>query len=150
MAMCDKGAKFPNLKVTSHHKHYWNDAEGQADYLAVTENDLTFNPPAMPFGNCKLKTTSGGYLPCTYAPAGKWTKTYEKVKVMGKSTVTELSELMCATGGKITILKHGQQSEAGKSNVEKANTDEQQVYNPIMDFDGFKEEISEEDEPHAW
>ena len=30
-AMCDKGTTFPNFKVTSHQKHYWNDAEGQAD-----------------------------------------------------------------------------------------------------------------------
>lgn len=145
ICQCNQGFKFPNLKVTSHQKHYWNDAEGQADYLAVTEDDLTFNPPAMPFGNCKLKPSSGGYLPCTYAPAGKWTKTYDKVKVLGKSCVTELSELMCATGGKITILKHGQQSEAGKSHVNNADSDEMQIYNPIVDFDGFKEDINGED-----
>ncbi len=108
----------------------------------------------MPFGNCKLKPTSGGYLPCAYAPAGKWQKTYEKVKVMGKSCVTEISELMCSTGGKITILKHGQQSEAGKSNVMNANSQEQRIYNPILDFEEFKEEILDEDdldgEPKVW
>lgn len=99
----------------------------------------------MPFGNCKLKPTSGGYLPCAYAPAGKWTKTYEKVKVMGKSCVTEISELMCAIG-KITILKHGQQSEAGKSNVMNANSQEQHTYNPILDFEEFKDEISDKNQ----
>ncbi len=51
---------------------------------------------------------------------------------MGKSCVTEISELMCSTGGKITILKHGQQSEAGKSNVMNANSQEQQIYNPLV------------------
>jgi hypothetical protein len=121
MCQCNQGFKFPKFKVTSHQKHYWNDADGQADYLAVTEDDLQLDPPAMPFGNCKLKPSSGGYLPCTYAPAGKWTKTYEKVKVMDKKCVTELSELMCSVGGKITIFKHGQQSEAGKSQVKKAD-----------------------------
>lgn len=136
MACCDKGAKFPNFKVTSHQKHYWNDEKGEADYLAVTENDLTFNPAAMPFGTCSVKNGN----PCAYAPAGKWTKTYEKVKVMGKSAVTEISELMCATGGKITVMKHGQQSEAGKSNVNNANSQEQQAYNPIVDFEEFQEE----------
>ncbi|MFC4414427.1 hypothetical protein [Kaistella carnis] len=35
-----QGFKFPKFKVTSHQKHYWNNAEGQADYLAVTEDDL--------------------------------------------------------------------------------------------------------------
>ncbi|MDR3025156.1 PAAR-like protein [Chryseobacterium sp.] len=145
MCQCNQGFKFPKFKVTSHQKHYWNDADGQADYLAVTEDDLTLDPPAMPFGNCKLKPSSGGYLPCAFAPAGKWTKTYDKVKVMGKSCVTELSELMCATGGKITIFKHGQQSEAGKSHVKKADAREQQIYNPVMNFEEFQEEINGED-----
>lgn len=149
MCQCNQGFKFPKFKVTSHQKHYWNDADGQTDYLAVTEDDLTFDPPAMPFGNCKLRPTSGGYLPCVYAPAGKWTKTYEKVKVMDKSCLTEISELMCSTGGKITIMKHGQQSEIGKTNVNNANTQEQQVYNPVVDFDEFKEEIERKDQPEA-
>lgn len=141
MCQCNQGFKFPKFKVTSHQKHYWNDADGQSDYLAVTEDDLTLDPAAMPFGQCKLKPTPGGYQPCAYAPSGKWTKTYEKVKVMGKSCVTEISELMCATGGKITILKHGQQSEAGKSNATKADSTEQNTYNPIVNYDEFKEEV---------
>lgn len=141
---CNQGFQFPSFKVTSHQKHYWNDENGQADYLAVTEEDLTLNPPAMPFGNCKLKPSSGGYLPCTYAPAGKWIKTYDKVKVMGKSCVTEVSELMCSIGGKITILKHGQQSEIGKNNISSADSQEQNVYNPIMDLEEFKEEIDDD------
>ena len=73
-----KGTKFPNFNVTSHQKHYWNDEEGQADYLAVTEDDVMFNPPAVPFGNCSVKNGN----PCAFAPSGKWTKTYDKVKVM--------------------------------------------------------------------
>ncbi|MEJ5052010.1 PAAR-like protein [Chryseobacterium culicis] len=143
---CNQGFKFPKFKVTSHQKHYWNDEEGNADYLAVTEDDLQLDPAAQPFGQCKLKPTSGGYLPCAYAPAGKWQKTYEKVKVMEKSCLTEISELMCSTGGKITILKHGQQSETSKSQVGKANTQEQQVYNPVIDFDAFKEDTKGTDE----
>lgn len=142
MAQCNQGFKFPKFKVTSHQKHYWNSADGKADFLAVTEDDLILDPAQMPFGQCKLKPSSGGYLPCTYAPAGKWQSPYEKVKVMGHSCLTEISELMCTVGGKITILKHGQQSEAGKSNVAKSNTEEQQVFNPIVDFDEFKEEIN--------
>lgn len=149
MCQCDQGFKFPKFKVTSHKKHYWNDAEGQADYLAVTEDDLTLDPPAMPFGQCKLKPSSGGYLPCTYAPVGKWQKPYEKVKVMGHSCLTEISELMCAVGGKITILKHGQQSEAGKSNVAKADAKEQHIYNPIVDFEEYSDEIIGND-AEAW
>jgi len=150
MCQCNQGFKFPKFKVTSHQKHYWNDADGQADYLAVTEDDLTFDPPAIPFGNCKLRPTSGGYLPCVYAPAGKWTKTYEKVKVMDKSCLTEISELMCSTGGKITIMKHGQQSEIGKTNVNNANTQEQQVYNPVVDFDELKASLDQENQPEVY
>lgn len=146
---CNQGFKFPKFKVTSHQKHYWNNKEGEADYLAVTEDDVQLDPPAQPFGQCKLKPTSGGYLPCAYAPAGKWQKPYEKVKVMGKSCLTEISELMCTTGGKITILKHGQQSEVAKNNVDKANTQEQQVYNPVINFDKFKAETDEQ-EAEAW
>lgn len=144
MCKCDQGFKFPKFKVTSHQKHYWNDAEGESDYLAVTEDDVMLDPPAMPFGNCKLQPTSGGYLPCSYAPVGKWQKPYEKVKVMDHSCLTEISELQCAIGGKITIMKHGQQSEAGKSNVKNADARKQHIYNPIMDFEEFQEEISED------
>jgi len=143
MCQCDQGFKFPKFKVTSHHKHYWNDEDGQADFLAVTEDDLTLDPLAMPFGNCKLKPSSGGYLPCSYAPVGKWQKTYEKVKVMDKSCVTEISELMCSSGGKISIFKHGQQSESGKSHVKKADAREQQIYNPVINFGEFQEENDE-------
>lgn len=146
---CNQGFKFPKFKVTSQQKHYWNNAEGQADYLAVTEDDLQFDPPTQPFGQCKLKPSAGGYLPCAYAPAGKWQKPYEKVKIMGKNCLTEISELMCSTGGKITILKHGQQTEVSKSHAANADSREQQVYNPVVDFDEFKEE-NEENEAEAW
>lgn len=146
-AKCNQGMTFPNFKVTSHQKHYWNDADGQPDYLAVTEDDLQFNPPAQPFGaQCKLQPSGSSYLPCSYAPAGKWQKCYEKVKVMGKSCVTEISELQCVIGGKITVMKHGQQSEAGKSNVKNAGAREQHVYNPIVDFEEFQEEIDGDNE----
>jgi len=142
LACCDKGAKFPQFKVTSQQKHYWNDEQGKADYLAVTEDDLTFNPAAMPFGTCSVKNGN----PCAFAPFGKWTKTYDKVKILEKKCVTELSELLCAVGGKITVMKHGQQSEAGKSNVNNADSAEQQAYNPMMDFEEFKEEINQSDQ----
>ena len=141
MCQCNQGFKFPKFKVTSHQKHYWNSPDADADYLAVTQDDLTFDPPAMPFGNCKLRPTSGGYLPCVYSPAGKWQKACDKVKILDKSCLTEISELMCATGGKITILKHGQQSEVGKKNIENASSFEQKIYNPVIDFDEFKDQI---------
>lgn len=141
-AMCDKGTKFPNFKVSSHQKHYWNDEEGQADYLAVTEDDVMFNPPAVPFGNCSVKNGN----PCAFAPSGKWTKTYDKVKVMGKSCLTEISQLMCATGGKITVIQHGQTSELSKQNIKNADPREMHVYNPIVNFEEFQDSFNDDDE----
>ena len=145
LCQCNQGFTFPHPKVTSHKKHYINSPSNQADYLAVTEDDLTFDPASAPFGNCKLRPTSGGYLPCIYAPAGKWQKTYDQVKIMEKACVTEISELMCATGGKITILKHGQQSEAVASQFVKADAREQHVFNPLVDFEGFKNKVQKRD-----
>lgn len=138
-AMCDKGSKFPVFKVTSHQKHFWNDKEGQTDYLAVTEDDVMFNPPATPFGNCSVKNGN----PCAFAASGKWTKTYEKVKVMGKKCVTEISELMCSTGGKITVMDHGQKAQMGKSNVKSAEPKTVQHANPLVDSEEFKEKFDE-------
>lgn len=148
LCQCDKGFNYPQFKVTSHKKHYWNDENGAADYLAVTEEDLQLTPSSAPFGQCKLRPTSTGYLPCVYAPAGKWQKPYEKTKVMGKSCLTEISELMCTTGGKITIKKHGQVSELGLNNIRNANVIEQQLINPFLDFEEFLEQVDEDNENH--
>lgn len=142
-AQCDKGDQFPKYKVTAHQQHYWNNSETSADYLAVTEDDLQFDPAGPSFGKCKLKPSSGGYLPCSYAPAGKWEKTYEKVKVMGKSCVTEASELQCTVGGKITIKDHGQRAQMGKQNVKNTDSRTMQHINPLVKMDDFKEAVEE-------
>lgn len=142
-AQCNQGNQFPQYKVTSHQKHYWNNEKGEADYLAVTEDDVQFTPPGPSFGQCKLKPSSGGYLPCAFAPAGKWQKTYEQVKIMGKSCVTELSELMCTTGGKITIKEHGQTAAMSNQNVQNADLQEQHNINPFVNFKEFQKENSD-------
>ncbi|WP_426276116.1 DUF4280 domain-containing protein [Chryseobacterium sp. S-02] len=142
-AQCNQGNQFPQYKVTSHQKHYWNSEKAEADYLAVTEDDVQFTPPGPSFGQCKLKPSSGGYLPCAFAPAGKWQKTYEQVKIMGKSCVTELSELMCTTGGKITIKEHGQTTAMSNQNVQNADPQEQHNINPFVNFKEFQKESSD-------
>lgn len=142
-AQCNQGNQFPNYKVTAHQQHFWNDSDGNADFLAVTEDDLQFNPPGSSFGQCKLKPTSGGYLPCSYAPAGKWQKTYEKVKIMGKKIVTEVSELQCVIGGKITINDHGQRGEISKQNVKNVDNKTVQHINPLVKIQDFKETVLE-------
>lgn len=141
-AMCDKGTNFPNFNVTSHEKHYWNGADGKADYLAVTEDDLQFNPTTVPFGNCSVKNGQ----PCSFTPAGKWKKTYEKVKVLGKSCLTEVSELQCFIGGKITVMKHGQTAEVSKHNFKTADIFFIRKINPFFDITKFVDDM-EMDEP---
>ncbi|CAA7195196.1 hypothetical protein CHRY9293_01427 [Chryseobacterium potabilaquae] len=141
---CSQGNQFPQFNVTSHQKHYWNDEEGSSDYLAVTEDDLEFIPSGPSFGQCKLKPSSGGYLPCTFAPVDKWQKTYEKVKVMGKGCVTEISELLCTTGGKITIKDAGQTALMNVQNIKNADPKEQYYINPLLDYKEFQEEQDDE------
>jgi len=132
-AICDKGSQFPNFKVNSHQKHYWNDENRKEDYLAVTEEDVQFHPPTVPFGNCSLKNGQA----CCFAPVGKWQKPYEKVKIMGKSFLTEISELQCAVGGKIKVMEHGQRAELSKQNFKNANAFIHDQINPLIDLDEF-------------
>ncbi len=142
-AQCDQGDQFPMFKVTSHQKHFWNDSDGNNDFLAVTEDDLQFNPSGPSFGKCKLKPSSGGNLPCSYAPAGKWKKTYDKVNILGKKIVTEASELSCTVGGKITIKDHGQRGQMGKQNVKNADNKTVQHINPLVKIQNYKENVLE-------
>lgn len=144
-ACCNQGDLYPQFKVSSHQKHYWNHKEAAADYLAVTEEDVQFNPSGVSFGKCRLKPTSGGYLPCAYAPAGKWLKTYEKVKVMGNSCLSEISELKCATGGTITVKEHGQTSTMNRQNITLADPQSYHIINPFMDLKESQKELEEPD-----
>lgn len=142
-AQCNQGDQFPQHKVTSHRKHFWNDSDGNADFLGVTEDDLQFNPSGPSFGKCKLKPSSGGNLPCSYAPAGKWQKTYDKVKITDKKIVTEASELLCTVGGKITIKDHGQRGQMSKKNVKNADAKKVQRINPLVNMQDFKDTVFE-------
>jgi len=141
-AMCNQGTTFPSFKVSSHTKHYWNDSGNSADFLAVTEDDVQFTPSSNSFGPCALNRKN----PCAFAPAGKWTKTYDKVTVLGKKCVIEGSELMCSVGGKITIMTHGQSASLSKSNVNNADQDVQEELDPLTDTN----DIVEDNQPDAY
>lgn len=81
--------------------------------LTVTENqkikiqgkfkatDADVQIPAT-FGTCKLKPTSGGYLPCMPA-LQKWTKTSKGFSLGSKKFLLEDSQTMCSTGGMVKI-----------------------------------------------
>lgn len=136
-AICDKGTMFPQFKVTSHKKHYINDKNGTADYLAVTENDLQFNPSSVPFGTCSIKNGQ----PCSYAPTGKWKKFYTDVKILDNALLTEISELQCSVGGKIKILDHGQRAELSKQNFKNADPKVHHYINPFLNLEKFTEKL---------
>ena len=112
LLQCDKGAKPAKLKVTQNRK-----ITIQGKFKATDVDKLV--PET--FGTCKLKPTAGGFLPC--APAlQKWTKTTKKA-TLGKSKkfLYDCSETMCATGGKITVVQHGQVNTLGSVTEEFKN-----------------------------
>lgn len=129
---CDKAEnpkQTAKLLVTSHKKVVLNDQDGK---FFATEVDKTFDPPAATFGKCKLQPSSSGYLPCTLAPAPKWTKVYEKIDVLGNKVLTEISTLQCTIGGKIEIVKHGQTDSVMKEHADNTDPAALALINPAV------------------
>lgn len=130
--ICNK-AENPNqqatLQVTSHKTIVFNE---QSDKYVATEDDKTFIPAAMTFGKCTLKPSSSGNLPCSPQFAPKWGKTYDGTKVLDKNTLTEISELQCMIGGKITIAKHGQTDSVLLQHSENTTPLEANAVNPAI------------------
>ena len=106
---CNQGIKPAKLQVTQNQK-----IKIQGKFKATDMDNVV--PET--FFQCKLKPTSGGYLPCVPA-LQKWTKTTKKA-TLGKSKkfLFDCSETMCATGGKITVVNHGQINTAGSMKEE--------------------------------
>jgi hypothetical protein len=101
---CDQGFVPAKLLVTENQK-----VKIQGKFKAT---DMDVQVPAT-FGQCKLKPTSGGYLPCVPA-LQKWMKTTKKSTLGGsKKFLYKDSECMCATGGKVTIMQPMQINTAG-------------------------------------
>ncbi|MFV0305864.1 MAG: DUF4280 domain-containing protein, partial [Moheibacter sp.] len=138
-AQCSQGTDFPQFKVQSHQLQHANG--DTQDHLIVTEEDVLFNPPTTSFAKSKctyLTSQNGGSpTPCAYAPGGKWKKTYEKMKVMDKQVVTEISELDCPIVppqvGKITIFKHGQTQEATAAHFNNVTEEELLMISPLAE-----------------
>ena len=135
--LCDKGAIPATLKVTSHTKAIFNSRD--TDKWAATEEDLQFKEGTSCFGSCRVKNNN----PCSFAPAGKWLKPREKLKIMEKSALIETSYLMCSVGGKITIKHHGQSVKIGNSNLQRANPELMNQILPGLDLQEFQAEYDE-------
>lgn len=129
--LCDKGVTPATLKVNSHTKAIFNSRD--KDKWIATVEDLQFKEGVSCFGSCKMKNNN----PCSFAPAGKWLKPYEKLKVMDKPALLETSYLMCSVGGKITIKYHGQSVKIGNSNLQRADAEMMNQILPGLDLQEF-------------
>ncbi|CAD0221555.1 DUF4280 domain-containing protein [Chryseobacterium sp. JV274] len=97
---CNQGTVPSNLSVTSQN---FSTAEGK--HIA-TEQDKQANVNIKSFGQCKLKPSSGGYLPCIPAPI-TWQETTEKDTINNYKILTEDSFCMCGIGGRIEVAGRG-------------------------------------------
>ena len=97
---CNQGTATSKLNVTS------QDFVTIEDKPVATESDKQANVNIMPFGQCKLKPTTSGYLPCMPAPT-KWEQTAEKDTINDLKILTEKSTCQCAVGGKISVTHKG-------------------------------------------
>lgn len=97
---CDKGTGPTPITVTS---QSFMSIEGK---LQATEEDKQPNTNIKPFGQCKLKPTTGGFLPCIPAPI-KWQDT-SVFEIDGKKELLDNSTCQCSVGGKISIVKSAQ------------------------------------------
>ena len=90
---CNMGLNPAKLLVTENRK-----VKIQGKFKAT---DADVQVPST-FGTCKLKPTSGGYLPCVPG-LQKWMKTSQKGKLGSKKFLFDCSQTMCSTGGMVTV-----------------------------------------------
>ena len=94
---CDKGTIPTPITVTS---QSFMSIEWK---LQATEEDKQPNINIKPFGQCKLKPISGGFLPCIPAPI-QWQDT-SIFQINGKKELLDTSTCSCSVGGKISVVK---------------------------------------------
>ncbi|MEC5396033.1 DUF4280 domain-containing protein [Bergeyella sp. RCAD1439] len=97
---CNQGTAPSNLSVSS------QDFVLIENKPVATEQDKQPNTHIKPFGQCRLKPSSGGYLPCMPAPT-QWTKTAEKDTINDYKILTEESTCQCSLGGTIKVENKG-------------------------------------------
>lgn len=90
---CDRGTITTPIQVTS---QTFSKINGDPE---ATEEDKQAHTNIIPFGQCKLKPTTGGYLPCNPALI-KWQNT-SPFSIEGKNELTTDSFCKCSTGGTI-------------------------------------------------
>lgn len=96
---CNQGTLVTSLQVTS------QTFDCIDDKPIATEADNKPNVNIKPFGQCKLKPSTSGYLPCVLAPI-KWEKTSFST-IDGYKELNKKSCINCAVGGKISFVDAG-------------------------------------------
>uniref|UniRef100_UPI0039A48953 DUF4280 domain-containing protein n=1 Tax=Ornithobacterium rhinotracheale TaxID=28251 RepID=UPI0039A48953 len=97
---CNQGTTPSELKVTS---QSFMQIEGKAQ---ATEEDKQPNTNIKPFGQCRLKPSSGGYLPCMPVLT-QWQDT-SPFEIEGKKELLDSSTCPCSVGGTISVIKSAQ------------------------------------------
>lgn len=122
---CSEGT-IPEVRIpiTSHKKYFANDK------LVATIDDSMLIAPF--FGTCKKKSTSGD-TSCTYAPAPwKITKGDGHPQVGEKDVLIANGKIQCSWGGKIKVVKHGQQTQVTESDSKNFSRDIVDATNCLM------------------
>lgn len=97
---CDQGTIPTPITVTS---QTFMSIEGK---LQATEEDRQPSVNIKSFGQCKLKPTAGGFLPCVPAPV-KWQDT-SVFEIDGKKELLDCSTCQCSVGGEISVIQSAQ------------------------------------------
>lgn len=97
---CDKGTAMTPITVTS---QSFMKIGGK---LQATEKDKLPNSNIKPFGQCRLKPITGGFLPCIPVPL-KWQDT-SVFEIDGMRELLDTSTCPCSVGGNISVIKCAQ------------------------------------------
>jgi hypothetical protein len=97
---CSQGTSNCQLTVTSQNFCFIENK------LIATEEDKQSGVNIKPFGMCRLKPTSGGFLPCVPIPVA-WKSTMAKDEINGCKILLDSSTCPCSSGGEIRIIDKG-------------------------------------------
>ena len=130
---CQFGFTPDKLKVLTQQKHYANDKDGSSKLIA-TDKDIGMTFEKNSFGQCKLKPTTGGYLPCIPA-LQKWQGMYEDTVLSNQGKVLlEDSKGTCSVAGSpcIKFTHTGQKAEPSQQNLDNADEELLIQVTPLM------------------
>ena len=132
---CQFGQAPDKIKVLSHQKEYANDKDASKKLIVTTKEIGGATLEKNTFGGC---TKQGSPPPPCKPMITEWKGFYDKVQLSnGGFIILEDSKAICAIAGTpcISIIDHGQRTEASQQNFKNADKDVQQQINPLVDSD---------------